>query len=176
MNWLSIYQNVNIQEKIPQHQFHEVSGRKWILDLSIFPLQGQDLENLICRYHFIGRKVWWIISKKFFIRKLFSSLSGFLSFDVDITHDDINQCDKPKSPNDLFSTFIHTHKCHLETSQVKNWLHVKGHKAIKRPKFSHFPDPFSKYSSTFVCTHNAIYSIMELWFHSRISIWVFLYQ
>lgn len=45
------------------------------------------------------------------------NLSGFLSFDVDITHDDINQCDKPKSPNDLFSTFIHTHKCHLETSQ-----------------------------------------------------------
>ena len=42
-------------------------------------------------------------------------MGGFLSFDIDITFEDINQCDKTSGQ---IKVFLHTHKCHQESSEV----------------------------------------------------------
>ena len=49
-------------------------------------------------------------------------LLGFLSFDVDVSQLDINQCDSPSVSTLQLQTFGETHKCHSETSRVRNWI------------------------------------------------------
>jgi len=44
---------------------------------------------------------------------------GSLSFDVDVSHFDINQCDDGASPSPVkIKDFSGTHKCHRQTSEV----------------------------------------------------------
>ena len=56
-----------------------------------------------------------------------SRLLGFLSFDVDVSRLDINQCDDSLTSKSTLQlqTFKDTHKCHSETSQVRNWINLK---------------------------------------------------
>ena len=59
-----------------------------------------------------------------------SRLLGFLSFDVDVSRLDINQCDDSLTSKSTLQlqTFKDTHKCHSETSQVRNWIkhYIRG--------------------------------------------------
>lgn len=51
-----------------------------------------------------------------------SRILGFLAFDVNISHLDINQCNLDQQQGDevsLSNYFSNTHKCHQNTSQVK---------------------------------------------------------
>ena len=43
---------------------------------------------------------------------------GFLSFDVNITSKDINQCEELNDSSQI-KAFLQTHKCHQESSEVK---------------------------------------------------------
>ena len=51
-----------------------------------------------------------------------SSLSGFLSFDINLTSKDLNQCDdlstKLDFKKDQIEAFLGSHKCHKTSSDV----------------------------------------------------------
>ena len=70
----------------------------------------------------MSRKGFEIMYK--YLPLIFSNrLLGFLSFDVDVSRLDINQCDSDLSVSAFqLQTFKGTHKCHSETSQVRNWI------------------------------------------------------
>ena len=70
----------------------------------------------------MSRKGFKIMYK--YLPLIFSNrLLGFLSFDVDVSRLDINQCDSDLSVSaSQLQTFKGTHKCHSETSQVRNWI------------------------------------------------------
>ena len=65
-------------------------------------------------------------------------LLGFLSFDVDVSRLDINQCDSDSSVSaSQLQTFKETHKCHSETSQVRNWIIPKNKLKIPSTKYKY---------------------------------------
>ena len=59
---------------------------------------------------------WPSISRVLELPSIYFRLGGFLSFDIDITSEDVNQCDKTSGQ---INVFLHTHKCHQESSEVR---------------------------------------------------------
>jgi len=111
--------------KLVENEAWMLTPIRTFINTNFMRTEEQDKKGYWTFPYYSCPKKSWTIS---YVTTIFSTnkqLLGFLSFDVDVSRLDINQCDSDLSVSaSQLQTFKGTHKCHSETSQC---IFEQGH-------------------------------------------------